>query len=46
MVAAHPDHINMASYSARDAQILRIHQMLSDISNVKLVFQAVWGNVR
>ena len=39
MAAAHPDQINMASYSARDVQILHIHQMLSDIGSVKVVFQ-------
>jgi hypothetical protein len=39
-------HTNMASYSARDVQILHIHQPLSDIGSVRLVFQAVRENVR
>jgi hypothetical protein len=38
----------MATYSARDVQVLHIHQLLSDIlvGNVRMIFQAVRENVR
>jgi len=46
MDAVHPGQTNMASYGARDIQIFHIHQLLSDIGSIRLIFRAVSENVR